>query len=95
MKMRKQLLISSLALILATASGCSVIFDDSSEASSKAVSHSGAVSLSEKYTGYGFKALQTVEEQRLYEAIDSVVYKDESEEFTTDNLDNENKAGEV
>ena len=95
MKLKLFLRISALALVLATASGCSIIFDDGSEASSEIIQRPDAASLAEKYSGYGFKALQTVEEQRLYDAIDSAIYKNESKEFTSDSLDNKDKAGEV
>ena len=95
MKLNIFLRISALALALFMASGCSIIFDDGSMTSSKAAERPDAAMLAAKYSGYGFKALKTVEEQRLYYAIDSAIYNDESEEFTSDSLDNKDKAGEV
>lgn len=95
MKPNLFLRISASALAIATASGCSILFDDSGVPLSQASSRPDAVSLAAKYSGYGFKALQTVEEQRLYDAINSAIYKEESKKFTSDSLDNKDKAGEV
>lgn len=84
-----------MALTAAVSAGCSIVFDNGSEASLQSSRRPDAAELSAKYNGYGFKALQTLEEQRMYAAIDSAVYKSESKEFVSDCLDNKDKAGEV
>lgn len=48
-----------------------------------------------QFDGYGFQALQTKAEQRLYAGIDSAVQKNVSEEFVTENLDDINKVSDV
>lgn len=48
-----------------------------------------------RYDGYGFQALQTKAEQRLYAGIDSAVQKTVSEEFVTENLDDVNRVSDV
>ena len=95
MKPNLFLRISALALTAAVSAGCSIVFDNGSEASLQSSRRPDAAELSAKYNGYGFKALQTLEEQRMYAAIDSAVYKSESKEFVSDCLDNKDKAGEV
>ena len=48
-----------------------------------------------KYDGYGFQALQTKAEQRLYAGIDEAVQKNVSEEFVTENLDDVGRVSDV
>ena len=95
MKPNLFLRISALALTVATAAGCSIFNEVSGTDSSRASLRPDAAALGAKYSGYGFRALQTIGEQRLYDAIDSAVCKTESKEFISDMLDNKDKAGEV
>ena len=72
-------------LLTATAlTGCSLLSESSGKAPAEARQSSSGTSVEElrrKYTGYGFKALKTVEEQLLYADIDESANKLKSEDF--------------
>ena len=83
----KKVLLSICAASLAASlmAGCS-IFDSGSSGSASATKSNtrpDAVTLSGKYDGFGFQALQTVGEMRLYDALDTAVNKPQGEEFVT------------
>ena len=84
--MKKSVLTGAALLTAAALSfgGCSLFVEETAFKSPAASGHAMQMPVEElrqKYTGYGFSALKTEEEQRLYAGIDEAVNKQEPEDF--------------
>ncbi|MBQ5688209.1 MAG: hypothetical protein IIV23_10950 [Ruminococcus sp.] len=83
----KKSVLTGAALLTAAAllfGGCSLFVEETAFKSPAASGHAMQMPVEElrqKYTGYGFSALKTEEEQRLYAGIDEAVNKQEPEDF--------------
>ena len=96
--MKKAFIITAAALTAAALLGsCSLtgLFDNNSHSDIELSDLPGSEELTVKYNGYGFAALTSLAEKRLYAGFDSVVGGLQSEEFVTESLDNPDRISDV